>query len=202
MARKQGKNGDDYKMCVIQSKVSAHTDRRLNAVVKKYGFESRYELLQYIISAFLHYADPKSEKENNESADLDMIGTIFKGFDNPAARLNTSRLDGADMELTDVIRLMKGGDAYSCVWTHSDAKGTTECSSAPAVLELILMRLLPDRYAYLRQVADEIDSVSVLRALDYLIEADKRCGTPSGADYASNEYGVVPVRKQYKPMDK
>ena len=202
MTRKQGKNGDDYKMCVIQSKISAHTNRRLNAVVKKYGFESRYELLQYIISAFLHFADPKSERDINESAELDQIGTIFAGFDNPQARLNTSRLDGADMQMTDVIRLMKGGDAYSCLWTHSDAQGATDCSSAPAVLELILMRLLPDRYAYLKHVADEIDSCSVLRALDYLIEADKRCGTPSAEDFASNEYGMVPVRKQYKPMDR
>lgn len=190
--------GDDRKVVVIQSKITPADDARLNRVVKKYGFTSRYEVLQYLVSAFLHYADPSGECMTDEGA---AIGSIFQGCESPLSRLNAIRHD-KDMEETDVIRIMKSADAeaYSVRWTHHTVDGDTDSSSAPHVLQLVLARLLPDRYEYLMKIAGELDSISVLRALDHLIEADKRCGTPDTAEYASNTYGIVPVRKHHKTI--
>ena len=56
---------DDLKKCVsIQSKVSPTTTKRLDAVVERGKFESKYELLQYLISVFLKFADPDNEDED------------------------------------------------------------------------------------------------------------------------------------------
>lgn len=185
---------------MIQSKISVSTSRRLDELVKKFGFHSRYEILQYLISAFLHYADPVTVPDES----LDMISGIFAGSENPDSRLNTVRSSDGDMEVTDVVSVMRhpGSSAYSCRWTHRDVSGEVESSSASLVLDMILSRLMPARHQYLMRVARELGSESVLRALDYLIEADSRCGTPEPGDYESNEYGVVPVRKQHKTIDR
>ena len=191
---------DSDKTVMIQSKISVDTSRRLNEIVKKFGFASRYEILQYLISAFLHYADPTTPADET----LEVLSGIFAGCENPDSRLNTVRSTDGDAEVTDVVSIMhqRGSSAYSCRWTHRDEKGEIESTSAAVVLDMILARLLPTRYDYLRHVADELGSVSVLYALDYLIEADKRCGTPETGEYASNTYGMVPVRHNNKSIDK
>ena len=191
---------DDGKTVMIQSKISVDTSRRLNEIVKKFGFASRYEILQYLVSAFLHYADPQTPSDDT----LETLSGIFAGAENPDSRLNTVRSCDGDAEVTDVVSIMhqRGSDAYSCRWTHRDVKGEMESTSAALVLDMILARLLPTRYNYLRQVADELGRNSVLYALDYLIEADKRAGTPEAGDYASNTYGIVPVRHKNKSIDR
>jgi len=191
---------DDGKTVMIQSKISVDTSRRLNEIVKKFGFASRYEILQYLVSAFLHYADPQTPSDDT----LETLSGIFAGAENPDSRLNTVRSCDGDAEVTDVVSIMhqRGSDAYSCRWTHRDVKGEMESTSAALVLDMILARLLPTRYNYLRQVADDLGRSSVLYALDYLIEADKRAGTPEAADYASNTYGIVPVRHKNKSIDR
>ena len=199
MSRRKCRYMDDGKTVMIQSKISVATSRRLDEIVKKFGFSSRYEILQYLISAFLHYADPSVPGDES----LDLMSGIFAGCENPDSRLNTVRSTDGDMEVTDVVSVMHrpGSSVYSCRWTHRDGKDEMESMSAALVLDMILARLLPARHAYLRHVAAELDSVSVLRALDYLIEADRRCGTPEPGEYASNVYGVVPVRKPHKTID-
>lgn len=191
---------DDDKAVMIQSKISVETSKRLDRIVNKFGFASRYEILQYLISAFLHYADPTTPADET----LEVISGIFAGCENPDSRLNTAGSTTADMEVSDVVSVMHrpGSNAYSCHWTHRDAHGEMESSSAAAVLDMILARLLPTRYEYLCKVADELQGGSVLYALDYLIEADKRAGAPDGGDYASNTYGVVPVRHNNKSIEK
>ncbi len=191
---------DDDKTVMIQSKISVDTSRRLNEIVKKFGFASRYEILQYLVSAFLHYADPQTPSDDT----LETLSGIFAGAENPDSRLNTVRSCDGDAEVTDVVSIMhqRGSDAYSCRWTHRDVKGEMESTSAALVLDMILARLLPTRYNYLRQVADDLGRSSVLYALDYLIEADKRAGTPEAGDYVSNTYGIVPVRHKNKSIDR
>ena len=200
MSHKKNKYMDGSKPVMIQSKITEDTSRRLDEIVKKFGFTSRYEILQYLISAFLHYADPTTPADEP----LRMISGIFAGCENPRTRLNTLRSADGDAVVTDVIAVtrQRGSSACSCRWTHRDEHGEVESSSAAGVFDVILKNLLPARYDYLRKVAAEIDSVSVLYALDYLIEADRRCGTPDTAEYMTNIYGVVPVRHPHKTIDK
>ena len=194
-------NNDGLKTVVIQSKVSPATKKRLEVIAKKYDFQSCYEILQYLISAFLHYADPKSERvsHNDESA---VIGNIFRGFDKRSTRVNSVREREENIEVCDTIEIVreKGSSIQSCRWTHHDAEGDTQTSSVSAIFQFMLRTLLPDRYDYLMGVASDLDSISVLRALDYLIEADKRCGVPETNDMASVEYGNRTKTKAHKTI--
>lgn len=201
MTHKKQKKNPNFKVEVIQAKITPATAARIDKVVKKFGFSSRYEILQYLVSAFLHYADPEGET-TPVSSELEQVGMIFQGCESPTTRLNTMRMDESNLIVTDDIRLMQmpGSDTYLSKWIHHDKYGDKETGSAPAVLKLILSRLLPDRYDYLMRVANELDSTSVLRALDYLIDSDRSYGTPDAAEYASNTYGIVPVRKFKKEI--
>lgn len=201
MTHKKQKKNPNFKVEVIQAKITPATAERIDKLVKKFGFSSRYEVLQYLVSAFLHYADPEGETEQ-VSKEMEQVGMIFQGCESPSTRLNTMRLDDRNLVITDEICLMqmRGSDAYMCKWVHHDKYGDKESGSAPEVLKLILSRLLTDRYDYLMRVANELDSTSVLRALDYLIDSDKSFGTPEQDNYASNTYGIVPVRKFRKTI--
>ena len=201
MTHKKQKKNPNFKVEVIQAKITPVTAARIDKLVKKFGFASRYEVLQYLVSAFLHYADPEGET-TAVSEEMAQIGMIFQGCESPSTRLNTMRIDERSLVVTDEIRLMqmRGSDAYMSQWIHHDKYGDKESGSAPEVLKLILSRLLPDRYDYLMRVANELDSTSVLRALDYLIDTDKSFGTPEPDGFAGNTYGVVPVRKFKKSI--
>lgn len=201
MPYKKPVNNDGLKTVVIQSKVSPATAKRLDVIAKKYDFQSRYEILQYLISAFLHYADPKGERVSH-SDESSVIGNIFRGFDRRTTRVNSMREREEDVEVSDTIEITheKGCDVCSCKWTHHGADGDVETSSVSAAFQVLMSRLLPDRHEYLMGIASDLDSISALRALDYLIEADKRCGVPASEDWASNVYGDIPVRKAHKTM--
>lgn len=195
MTRKRATERQDHKTCAIQSKVSAETGRRIDAIVKKYGFSARYELLQFLLSAFLRYADPEGETDPDESGMLDEIGKIFQGFESPETRINTVRpSDQEGLHLSEAILIYTRGRATACRKMEYGEGGTTSTCSVNAVLTTVLQRLFPAQYESLLQVASELHSESVLIALDYLIEADRKCGryTPDG--FAANEYGIVPVR--------
>lgn len=201
MAHKKQKKNPNFKVEVIQAKITPATAARIDKLVEKFGFASRYEVLQYLVSAFLHYADPEGETQM-VSEEMSQIGMIFQGCESPSTRLNTMRLNEQSMTVTDDVKLMQvgGSDTYMCKWIHHDKYGDKETGSVPAVFKMILSRLLPDRFDYLMRVANELDSTSVLRALDYLIENDKSYGVPETDNYTSNTYGIVPVRKFRKSM--
>lgn len=201
MSHKIPVNNNGRKVVVVQSKISPATAKRLDVIVKKFGFSARYEILQYLISAFLHYADPEGESRQENSDEMSQIAKIFEGSESRKKRL-ASRIDESGKSITDVVQILKskGSNAYSCRWTHLSPDGDTDTAAVPAVFQLIMSRLMPDRYDYLMKVASELGSTSALRALDYLIEVDRRCGTSEAGDYASNTYGIVPVRKHHKTI--
>ena len=64
------KKYEERKFVSIQSKVSHSTVKRLDAVVERGKFESKYELLQYLISVFLRFADPENEDEDAGDDDV------------------------------------------------------------------------------------------------------------------------------------
>lgn len=198
MSQRRANRTEPKKLQMVQSKVSAATLSRLDAIVSKYGFSARYELVQFLISAFLRYADPEHESGVSKREEmLSEIGRIFAGYDDPERRINIARQSELDtLPLTDTFFVY--GTGKSAVIKHMRcADSGTLCSCGiSSVLEAVLPGLLPEEAGYLKTVAAELGSDSLLVALRYLIEADRRCGEYKPDDYASNEYGRVPVRKQ------
>lgn len=201
MSKRRANDREQKKTFMVQSKVTADTLYRLDEIVAKYGFSARYELVQFLISAFLRYADPEHEScltANDEM--LEKIGRkIYAGFDKPENRINLVRKSDVDaLTLTDALFIYSNNNGNAGLvkrMKFSDTETLSTCS-VNAVLDLIFPKLLPEESDYLKTVAEELDSSSILVALDYLIEADQRCGKYEPANYAANEYGRVPVRKQ------
>lgn len=202
MKRRRARLGEERKLCMIQSKITLSTQRRIDAIVEKYGFNARYELIQYVLSAFLSYADPEGEESGQDNDILRQIGTIFSGFEYPENRFNIvgSRPDFATLSTAIYIYQQNEGRAYCKTMKYADDVTVSSCST-PQAFQILMQKLLPEQYECLMRIANELGSDSALVALNHLIEADKRCGTLSTADYASNEYGNVPVRKHHKDIN-
>lgn len=201
MSKKRAYGSEQRKTCMIQSKVTPATLSRIDAIVRKYGFGTRYELLRYILFAFLRYADPESETDPADDIQTE-LGRIFADFrDSDARAVVLASEDTVRLDLTEAILFYGSGTADTVTCRRHSVKDGTSTSSAPAVLDTVLSRLLPYEHGYLKHVAAELGSESALAALDYLIEADARCGTYQDPGFAMNEYGNVPVRKHSRHID-
>lgn len=53
----------------IKARLTPEELSRLDGIVKKYQFKSRYHLLQYILQSFLRVADPEPEDVTEEAFD-------------------------------------------------------------------------------------------------------------------------------------
>ena len=47
----------------IKTEVSVEYAKRLDEIVEKYNFRSRYQVLQYLVKCFIRVADPKPDDE-------------------------------------------------------------------------------------------------------------------------------------------
>lgn len=203
------KQNKTRKLCVVQTRVSASVSARLDVLIAKYGFASRYELLQYLITSFLSYADNQDhscislEIEDEQSLNLYKAGkTLYSDFVQPELRLNTAvTTSAASLDLQDALFIYgKSGAARSVCRTVDPQSGELVPSGASAAIDLVLRRLVPQQYDRLTSIADDLGSKSALSALDYLLSAYS-CPAPGAGSYSQNEYGTVPVRHNNKTID-
>lgn len=128
----------------IMSKVSERTHERLTKICKRYQFRSNYEILQYLITAFLRYADPGGEDEES-TAEAEEIKRIFSDLDNLERRVITSRptLEGKTLhQAICVYDIGKKKNALCrCIQYRSDGVYTTDRYDAP--LQMIITSLYP-----------------------------------------------------------
>lgn len=78
----------------VTAKVTPETRRRLERIRDRYGFRSVYEIVQYLLSAFLREADPEGEAEaargDATSEALWEAARLFEGFEARRTRLVTA----------------------------------------------------------------------------------------------------------------
>lgn len=202
---------DELKKCVsIQSKVSPTTARRLDAVVERGKFDSKYELLQYLISVFLKYADPENEDEDTDAKELEEFAKLFDGWDDCRNRIITTKPQGnRNLQLVDMV----------CIYSEVGKKGyvgkkisfkTTETKvtdNVGNVLEVVLKKLYPSIYEKLYNMTEQVEERSLSKTLDKLLnEMLKDVDSETMAKIfndakGDNEYGNVPKRKRYKSVN-
>ena len=66
----------------IKTEISKEYMERLDEIVEKYHFRSRYQLLQYLVKCFIRVADPKPDDEV-VPADIE---EMFEGYQTPYKR--------------------------------------------------------------------------------------------------------------------
>lgn len=202
---------DELKKCVsIQSKVSPTTAKRLDAVVERGKFESKYELLQYLISVFLKFADPENEDEDTEAKELEEFARLFDGWDDYRNRIITTKPQGnRNLQLVDMVCIYsevgkKGYVGKKISFRSTETKVTDNVGN---VLEVVLKKLYPRLYEKIYNMTEQVEERSVSKTLEKLLDevlkdVDSETLARIFVDAKSEiEYGNVPKRKRYKGID-
>ena len=199
---------DELKKYVsIQSKVSPTTAKRLDAVVERGKFESKYELLQYLISVFLKFADPDNEDEDTETKELEEFAKLFDGWDDYRNRIITTKPQGnRHLQLVDMVCIYSevGKKGYVGKKISFKATETKVTDNVGNVLEVVLKKLYPGIYEKLYNMTEQVEERSISKTLEKLLDellkdVDSETLARIFAEAKSEiEYGITPKRKRHK----
>lgn len=203
------KKYEDRKFVSIQSKVSPSTVKRLDSVVERGKFESKYELLQYLISVFLKFADPENEDEDADAQELVEFARLFDGWDDYKQRIITTKPQGnRNLKLTDLVCVYsevgrKGYVAKKITLNAAETKITTNVGN---VLDVVLKKLYPTIYGKLYTLTEQVNERSISKTLEKVLDellkdVDEQTLERMFAEAKNEiEYGDVPMKKRRKTI--
>lgn len=201
-------NNRDRKCCMIQCKVSAEAAERIERVVERGGFSSHYEFLQYLLSAFLKFADPEQDGTDEMSDELLSFAQIYEGWENKKNRIITTKPSGnRALKMTEAINIFSelGKNGYVCKMIKVSGNDIRTTGSISQALETLTKRLYPRMYNQLMEIGRRIDENNIQRVIEYMIEDMERKGLKTKENTVSespmiNEYGNVPKKKRSKSL--
>jgi hypothetical protein len=202
-------NDRDKKCCMIQAKISATAMTRIEKIVKAGEFESKYEFLQYLLSAFLRFADPGGEDIDELSEELVAFAKIYEGWENKKQRIITTRPSGnRQLKMTDVINIYSevGRKGYICKMLNVRGEDVRTSGSVVDAVDVVLKKLHPQMYAMMKDVGLNIGESASVRVIEYLLSEAKEKGLTAKEKAVSdaptsNEYGNVPKKKRSKSLN-
>lgn len=199
---------NEKKCVLVQSKVSLETAELLDAIVEKYNFKSRYDILQYVLSAFLRVVDCDG-KISAEDKELLEFSKMFEGFENAKNRVITVRPSSSrNKKLVDSINIYSevGSRGYTCKQLSIYGDDVHTNASVNKALETLLKKLHNELYLKLREIAQEEGETRLERIINMLADEHQQ-GHDSNHKYISEtfnsndgspEYGKVPQRRVNK----
>lgn len=162
------------KHVMVQAKVSCDTAERLDNIVKKYGFASRYEVMQYILSAFLAKADPGYLNEEEKNRDvIAEFAKLFEGFENKRNRIITTKPKGVkSLKLVNSIYIFSevGKKGYVARNMKVDAEGVKISNRSNTSISNVIKYLYPKLAEKLNSIGRKIDSNRYEEIIDYILE--------------------------------
>ena len=203
------KKYEDRKFISIQSKVSPSTVKRLDEVVERGKFESKYELLQYLISVFLKFADPEHEDEDTDAQELVEFARLFDGWDDYRQRIITTKPQGnRNLRLTDLVCVYsevgkKGYVGKKITLNAAETKITTNVGN---VLDVVLKKLYPTIYGKLYTLTEQVNERSISKTLEKVLDellkdVDEQTLERMFAEAKNEiEYGDVPMKKRRRTI--
>lgn len=200
------KNKRQLKFVSIQSKVSPETAERIDRIVKESGFESRYELMQYLLSAFLKYAD----REMEGSDEISEFAKIFEGYQNKKNRIITTKPGGnRGMKLVESINIFSetGRRGYVCkrIVLNGDKESIT--SNAESAIRSVIRKLFPGIAGYIESVGNDIGECSYMKTLEYIMgrkdsdDIKKSVEDEFKTMKQEVDYGNTPMRLKHKTVN-
>lgn len=199
----------ERKCCMIQCKISAEASERIEEFVKRGEFKTKYEFLQYLLSAFMRYADPDNEGVDEMTEDLASFAQIYEGWENKKNRIITTRPSGnRALKMVNSINIYTeiGRKGYVCRMISFNGEGMKTTSNISSALDVILKKLHPTIASQLCDIGRNIGEDATMRVLEYLIQEGKRSGLTAKEKAVSdspesNEYGNVPKKKRSKSLN-
>ena len=184
--------------------------KRLDAVVERGKFESKYELLQYLISVFLKFADPENEDEDVEGQELAEFARLFDGWDDYRQRIITTKPQGnKHLRLTEMICIYSevGKKGYVGKKISFNATETKVTDNVGNVLDVILKKLYPGIYERMCELTEQVEERSISKALEKILnELLKDVDSETLAKIFDDEkgeieYGNTPKRKRQRSIN-
>lgn len=202
------------KHVMIQAKVSCDTAERIDDIVKKYGFSSRYEVMQYVLSAFLSKADPGYSNEEEQSRDaINEFGKLFEGFENKRNRIITTKPRGIQtLKLVNSIYIFSevGKKGYVSRNMKVDAEGVRISSRSETSISSVIRYLYPKMAEKLDSVGKGIGSNRYEEIIEYMLEGMEVRGADEVGEEVMDEmneisgvtrYGNVPVKARKRVVN-
>ena len=179
-------------------------------MVERGKFESKYKLLQYLISVFLRFADPENEDEDTEGQELAEFAKLFDGWDDYRNRIITTKPQGnRHLQLVDMVCIYSevGKKGYIGKKISFKATETKVTDNVGNVLEVVLKKLYPGIYEKLYNMTEQIEERSISKTLEKLLDellkdVDSETLVRIFAEAKSEiEYGITPKRKRHKSIN-
>lgn len=191
------------KYVLVQTKVDQATAERLERLVKTGGFKSKYELVQYLVSVFLRFADPEHEPTDEMSQEHYQWAIMLQDWSNKSARIITSKPSTSQaLRLVSSLNIYtevgKKGYVARMIKLHGKDADMTSTTNVDRAVNEVLQKLYPSVHEQLQCVAHACGSRRDIDAIIALLESsDIPTIAPDeveGLDVAMNDYGNVPVR--------
>lgn len=198
------------KHVMIQAKISAEAASRLDKIVKEYKFNSRYEVMQYLLSAFIEKADCGTEYDGNNTEESALMD-IFQRLRSVTDRTNTvkpSACENIKRVVSVFIYRVTNRRKYisSCI-TESE-RGMVCSNRKELVLSEVVRCLYPNMAQRLLIIGRNIGVKGYDNIIKELIEMSPVSSDSIHNDIndevngfmGENEYGIVPVISRNKKV--
>ena len=134
------------KHVMVQAKISVEAADKLDKIVKEYKFNSRYEVMQYLLSAFIEKADCETEYNGVNTNETELMD-IFQRLRAVKDRVNTvkpSAYDNIKRVASVFIYRVTNRRRYVSSCITENGEGMHHSSKKEQVLEEVFRYLYPN----------------------------------------------------------
>mgnify|MGYP006983613046 CR=1 FL=1 len=192
------------KHIMVQAKISAEAADKLDNIVKEYKFNSRYEVMQYLLSAFIERADCGAEYDGSNKDELELMD-IFQRLRSVQDRANTvkpSAYDDIKRVVSVFIYRVTNRRRYVSSWV-------VQSSRKEQALAEVFRYLYPKLAQRLQVIGRNIGVNGYDNIIKELLEMSpvssdgihNDVNTEVSGLMGQNKYGVVPVTTRTKRVE-
>lgn len=205
------KDVEQRKSISVQAKISPISHAKLEEIAIEYGFKSVYEIVQWLISAFLSYVGGESQIESKADENMKEYAKIFEGYQNNKNRIITTKPGGnRQLKLVETIFVFSevGKRGYVCKRISINGDKETITDNPANAIRSFIRKLFPKISGYIESVGNEIGETNYMRILEYILSEEtnddihKTVSVDFEALKQKTEYGRVPVRARNKTINK
>lgn len=186
---------------LIATKIDIEAYKRWERVRVDGSFKSDYEMLQYLISAFLRHADPEGDVDAESPMDY-RLAEMFTDWQNEAARIIAVNPKSATrLKLVETINIYtimkKRGYVVRKVVMKADGIAKVN-NNIDAAINDVIRKLRPEMAEQLTEVARGCGTENMVEAIRALLQESHlprmKADESEATEVEMNEYGNVPVR--------
>jgi len=199
------------KHVMVQAKISVEAADKLDKIVKEYKFNSRYEVMQYLLSAFIEKADCETEYNGVNTNETELMG-IFQRLRAVKDRVNTvkpSAYDDIKRVASVFIYRVTNRRRYVSSCITENGEGMHHSSKREQVLEEVFRYLYPNLAQRLLVIGRNIGVNGYDNIIKELLDMSpvssdgihNDVSTEVSGFTGQNKYGMVPVITRNKKVE-